>query len=300
VFDLFLIGKIAQPFACATKCRDVIAHEAVDQDVQLGLALIAFAWRAHRWPFPEEPHADTNEPKATARYLDADQITSRVAHNSVGRHLCGGCPRPLGSGASECPLWVNNGHQGHLKECPLYPRKRTSEPARACHLRRRSFGSLAIFAAIRRACCTEILLSLVVASPTIVVRPNERPSSAVVSINLIETRIGGYRAMLGKLPAVTWCLSFLLMTAIPFNALAKDERPVPPLPIDASQATARNHARALSEMADTAARDSARCQSSGAALGSQAYKKCRALLEDKMSIEQDGPSDWGYTGRSRN
>jgi len=110
----------------------------------------------------------------------------------------------------------------------------------------------------------------------------------------------GYRAMLGKLPAVTWCLSFLLMTAIPFNALAKDERPVPPLPIDASQATARDHARALSEMADTAARDSARCQSSGAALGSQAYKKCRALLEDKMSIEQDGPSDWGYTGRSRN
>jgi hypothetical protein len=26
--------------------------------------------------------------------------------------------------------------------------------------------------------------------------------------------------MLGKLPAVTWCLSFLLMTATPFNALA--------------------------------------------------------------------------------
>ncbi len=40
-------------------------------------------------------------------------------------------------------------------------------------------------------------------------------------------------------------------------------------------------------MADTAARDSARCQSSGAALRSQAYKKCRALLEDKMSIENN-------------
>jgi hypothetical protein len=29
----------------------------------------------------------------------------------------------------------------------------------------------------------------------------------------------------------------------------------------------------------------------GAALGSQAYKQCRALLEDKMSIENDVPSD---------
>ena len=104
--------------------------------------------------------------------------------------------------------------------------------------------------------------------------------------------------MLGKLPALTWCLSFFL-TATPFNALAKDERPVPPLPIDARQATARDHARALSEMADTAARDSARCQSSGAALGSQAYKECRALLESKMSIENGVPPDWGYA-RGRN
>ncbi len=87
------------------------------------------------------------------------------------------------------------------------------------------------------------------------------------------------------------CLSFLLVTAAPHHALAQDERPVPPLPIAARQATARDHARALSEMADTAARDSARCQSSGAALGSQAYKECRALLEDKMSIENDVPPD---------
>jgi hypothetical protein len=130
--------------------------------------------------------------------------------------------------------------------------------------------------------------------------PHERPSSAVVSINLMETRTGGYRAMLGKLPAVTWCLSFLLIIATPFHALAQDERPVPPLPIPAGQETPRDHARALSEMADTAARDSARCQSSGAALGSQAYKRCRALLEDKMSIEQDGPTDRGYTGRWSN
>ena len=106
--------------------------------------------------------------------------------------------------------------------------------------------------------------------------------------------------MLGRLPAAMCCLSFLLMTAAPFHALAKDERPVPPLPIDARQATARDHVRALSEMADTAARDSARCQSSGAALGSQAYKECRALLESEMSIEKDVPPDQGYTGRSRN
>jgi hypothetical protein len=90
------------------------------------------------------------------------------------------------------------------------------------------------------------------------------------------------------------CLSFLLVTATPLHALAQDERPVPPLPIAASQATARDHVRALSEMADTAARDSAKCQSSGAALGSQAYKKCRALLEDKMSIENDAPPDRSY------
>jgi hypothetical protein len=52
-----------------------------------------------------------------------------------------------------------------------------------------------------------------------------------------------------------------------------------------------DHPHALSEMADTAARDSEKCQSSGAALGSQAYKQCRALLEDKMSIERDVPAD---------
>jgi hypothetical protein len=86
------------------------------------------------------------------------------------------------------------------------------------------------------------------------------------------------------------CLSFLLVTATPLCVLAQDERPVPPLPIT----TAVDHARALSEMADTAARDSAKCQSSGAALGSQAYKECRALLEDKMSIENDVPPDRSY------
>ena len=96
--------------------------------------------------------------------------------------------------------------------------------------------------------------------------------------------------MIGRLPAAMRCLSFLLVTAAPLDALAQDVRPVPPLPIDARQATARDHARALSEMADTAARDSEKCQSSGAALGSQAYKKCRALLGEKMSIEKDVPA----------
>jgi hypothetical protein len=97
--------------------------------------------------------------------------------------------------------------------------------------------------------------------------------------------------MLGRLSAAMRRLPFLLVTAAPLHALAQDERPVPPLPIAPGQAMARDHARALSEMADTAARDSARCQSSGVALGSQAYKRCRALLENKMSIEKDVPPD---------
>ena len=105
--------------------------------------------------------------------------------------------------------------------------------------------------------------------------------------------------MIGRLPAAMGSLSFLLVTAAPLHALAQNERPVPPLPIAVRQATARDHARALSEMADTAARDSAKCQSSGTALGSLAYKKCRALLEDKMSIENDFPPDRSYA-RGRN
>jgi len=90
--------------------------------------------------------------------------------------------------------------------------------------------------------------------------------------------------MLGRLLAAMKCLSFLLVTAAPLHALAQDVRPVPPLPIGPRQATASDHA---SEMADRATDVSARCQSSGAALGSETYKKCRALLENKMSIEND-------------
>jgi hypothetical protein len=61
------------------------------------------------------------------------------------------------------------------------------------------------------------------------------------------------------------------------------------------QPTPLDHAHALSEMADKAANSGAKCLSSGAALGSPAYKQCRNLLEDKMSIERDVPPDRGYT-----
>jgi hypothetical protein len=65
------------------------------------------------------------------------------------------------------------------------------------------------------------------------------------------------------------------------------------------QPTPLDQAHALSDMADREADYSAKCQSSGAALGSQAYKRCRSLLEDKMSIENDVPPDRGYA-RGRN
>jgi hypothetical protein len=61
----------------------------------------------------------------------------------------------------------------------------------------------------------------------------------------------------------------------------------------ASQATP------LSEMGDKAASDAAKCQSSGAALGSRAYKECRVLLEDKMSIENDVTPNRAYVTKQR-
>src|SRR5262249_31088834 len=69
--------------------------------------------------------------------------------------------------------------------------------------------------------------------------------------------------------------------------------PPPSFYRDMSLFTARR-LRAAREMADTAARVSARCQSSGAALGTQAYKRCPSLLEDKMSIEKDVPPGGSY------
>jgi hypothetical protein len=99
--------------------------------------------------------------------------------------------------------------------------------------------------------------------------------------------------MVGRLPAAMRCLSFLLVTAAPLHAMAQDERPIPPLPIGPRQTTASDHARVLSEMADIAARNSAKCQSSGAALGSQAYKKCRASLENDASPDRSYASTRG-------
>jgi hypothetical protein len=63
------------------------------------------------------------------------------------------------------------------------------------------------------------------------------------------------------------------------------------------QATSADHAHVLSEMADKAVNDGKKCQSSGAPLGSEAYKKCRALLEDKMSLEKDFPLDQDRAGK---
>jgi hypothetical protein len=54
--------------------------------------------------------------------------------------------------------------------------------------------------------------------------------------------------------------------------------------------TSQDRAHLISDMTDRAARDSAQCQSSGAPLGSQAYKDCRKLLESRMSIENNVPA----------
>jgi hypothetical protein len=45
-----------------------------------------------------------------------------------------------------------------------------------------------------------------------------------------------------------------------------------------------DRAHLISEMTDRAAWDDARCQSTGAALGSRAYKECRTLLEKRWPL----------------
>ena len=45
--DIFLIDKVAKPCNRATIGGPISAHEALDQDVEFGLTLIAFGWRAH-------------------------------------------------------------------------------------------------------------------------------------------------------------------------------------------------------------------------------------------------------------
>src|SRR5215469_1224948 len=46
LFDIFLIGKVAQPRARFTIRRHVVTHETLYQDVEHRLTLIAFTWRA--------------------------------------------------------------------------------------------------------------------------------------------------------------------------------------------------------------------------------------------------------------
>ena len=62
----------------------------------------------------------------------------------------------------------------------------------------------------------------------------------------------------------------------------------------ASLAGPTDRAHVISKMTDTAAADDAKCKSSGATLGSSAYKECRALLEARMSIEKDVPPTLSY------
>src|SRR5215472_14248110 len=47
LFDISLMGKVAQPRVRFTISRHVVTHEAIDQDVEHRLTLIAFTWRAH-------------------------------------------------------------------------------------------------------------------------------------------------------------------------------------------------------------------------------------------------------------
>jgi hypothetical protein len=62
----------------------------------------------------------------------------------------------------------------------------------------------------------------------------------------------------------------------------------------ASPAEPTDRAHDISKMTDAAASDNAKCQSSGATLGTPTYKKCLELLEDKMSIDKDVPPTLGY------
>ena len=41
-----------------------------------------------------------------------------------------GPQRPEVHDGRQCPLWVKSGHRGQLKECPLYPQKRTLKLSR--------------------------------------------------------------------------------------------------------------------------------------------------------------------------
>jgi hypothetical protein len=46
-FDVSLMGEVAQPQRGVAIRDPIVVYESVDQDVKLGLTLIAFAWRTH-------------------------------------------------------------------------------------------------------------------------------------------------------------------------------------------------------------------------------------------------------------
>ena len=76
-FDIFLIGKVAEPCERVTVRRHVVAHEALDQDVELGLTLIAFAWRAHATAPQAKNPADKESKLQVRGALIAIKIPSR-------------------------------------------------------------------------------------------------------------------------------------------------------------------------------------------------------------------------------
>src|SRR6516165_6072345 len=54
-------------------------------------------------------------------------VATKLLHSIMH---AGGQSRVDSLASSQCPLWVKSGHGNQLAQCPLYPRKRTSEPAR--------------------------------------------------------------------------------------------------------------------------------------------------------------------------
>src|SRR6516162_9743537 len=57
------------------------------------------------------------------RWLYNPLIPGRFRHDVV----LWAWKQPAATGCGQCPLWVNNGHRGELRGCPLYPQKQTLE-----------------------------------------------------------------------------------------------------------------------------------------------------------------------------
>jgi hypothetical protein len=50
-FGIYLVGKVVQPYDRLAIGVPIVAHEPLDQDVELSLTLIAFSWRTHAVAF---------------------------------------------------------------------------------------------------------------------------------------------------------------------------------------------------------------------------------------------------------